>query len=169
MSLSNGNWTSPFRWHWKQDSKKFEPYNDVINQLLEANFDQYKHHNGPSRFTTPPLTRYVDDTPCPYHIDFQTMTQYNAKTNYARSIRREAVAIIQPNASWEYLDSAVWMSFDPMVQGSMESAYQNYVKSRGPSNCVIRVPGRVDQYEVDFVKGTQKNLSSATTRLIRRK
>ena len=63
-------WSAMFRWHWKQDGGKMEPYNDEINSLLERHFENYTRQGGPDNFTTPELVRYLDDKPQKYHIDF---------------------------------------------------------------------------------------------------
>lgn len=84
-------WTAPFRWHWRKDDGRFEPYADAINNVLEQHHDLWKHSGGPARFRTQPLTRYVDDKPQEYDIDFVKTVQANASTGYQRALQRKQV------------------------------------------------------------------------------
>ena len=74
-ALLDKPWSAMFRWHWKQDGGKMEPYNDEINSLLERHFENYTRQGGPDNFTTPELVRYLDDKPQKYHIDFVASRQ----------------------------------------------------------------------------------------------
>jgi hypothetical protein len=77
-------WNAPFRCYWCQDNGHFEPYNDIINGILQKSYQLWKRHGGSSTVITPPLTRYIDDTPQIYKIDYQT----NEKTSYTRVISK---------------------------------------------------------------------------------
>ncbi len=85
-------WKSPFRWHWRQDSGTFEPYNDKINSELEQLYERWKLGNGPAIVITSPLVRYVDDIPQTYSIDFSRNIQTNTKTKFPRRIERRAMS-----------------------------------------------------------------------------
>jgi hypothetical protein len=168
-SLPPATWNAPFRWHWAMDNGKFEPYNDDINSLLETYYDQYKR-GGASSVTTPPLIRYVDDIPQPYHIDFANNIQTNCKTGYRRNIMREEKDVLSSGGTaWYYQDdSGGWRRYESMIEGQIQQRYLAYLKG-GPSVVSpITFPGRPESYELDFVKGTQKNLSSQTSRRINR-
>ncbi|CAF5058481.1 unnamed protein product, partial [Rotaria socialis] len=41
-------WIAPFCWYCQQDNGQFEPYNDIMNELLEKIYEHWKLHDGPS-------------------------------------------------------------------------------------------------------------------------
>lgn len=84
-------WEVPWRWYWQKDDGKFEAYNDQFNACIEVAFGS-QHAQG--RFTTPPIVRYIDDTPQPHHIDFTKNTQTNARTGFVRGITRRKTQVL---------------------------------------------------------------------------
>lgn len=159
----DSKWVTPFRWHWMTDKREFEPYSDSVNTVLEKYYESFKHANGPSVVDTDPIIRYVDDVPQVYNINFQTNTQTNVRTRYVRRIERKAVAIPKSQSVWKYLnENGVWMSYESLVQGKIESAYQDFISGLGSSSVNVQFPGRPESYKIDFVAGKQTNLTSKT-------
>jgi hypothetical protein len=162
-------WNAPFRWHWRQDNGKFEPYNDTINEILEKYYEQWKLHRGSSQIVTPPLTRYLDDVPQIYKIDYQNNTQTNMKTLYPRVIDRRPMDKLPENQNWYYrneLDN--WVRYESLVQNSIEKAFLLYRSGQGPSTIDIQFPGRPEIYQVSFLKGQQTNRTTNVIRNIKR-
>ncbi|CAF1228802.1 unnamed protein product [Adineta steineri] len=162
-------WISPFRWHWRQDNRNFEPYNDKINNELEQFYEKWKLGNGPAIVTTSPLVRYVDDTPQTYSIDFQKNIQKHTKTNFPRRIERRAMNPTKTalTKKWSFRnESNQWTPYDSFVQAKIENAYNLYQSEQGPSKITVQFPGRPEIYEVDFVAGKQMNKTTNEIRLI---
>uniref|UniRef100_A0A6B2LAJ0 WWE domain-containing protein n=1 Tax=Arcella intermedia TaxID=1963864 RepID=A0A6B2LAJ0_9EUKA len=167
--LNDIGWKSPFRWCWKHDNGTFEPYRDDIHELIEQFYDKWKSNSSIVEYRTPPITRYVDDVPQPYLINFSTMLQINTSTGYTRSIKREEMRIHYFDAKWYCNQQNGWTRFELLDQDKLETAYQNYQNGSGQSVVVLRLlTGREDDYIVNFVTGTQTNKTTNTTRNIRR-
>lgn len=161
-------WVSPFRWRWERDDHSFEPYPDRIHVLLEGMYAAYKHEGGPSRFTTPPLTRYVDDLPQTYIIDFVASTQRNTKTSYVRMIERVPVPCA-PARVWEFLgDGGEWQSYEAVVQAAITAAYAGYNSGTACAKASVQFPGRPEMYTLDFVRGVHTNTATGKERFFRR-
>ena len=164
-------WTSPVRWYWGQSKNDFKPYTDECNELLEQSYEKWKRGDGSSKIDTPPLTRYVDDLPQVYEIDFEKNVQLNKKTNYVRRIERRILedSIISSARHWLYLSlDGTCTPYESMIQGQIEAAYVSYCSGRGPSTIIVQFPGRPEKYELDFVAGKQRNTITSITRPIQR-
>ncbi|KAH3763536.1 ATP-dependent helicase HrpB [Pelomyxa schiedti] len=171
----NQEWVSPFRWFWKTDSNEFEPYRNEVSAVLEELYDAYSC-GGPAVVMTRPIMRYVDDRPQEYRIDFLSMKQTNPATGYIRPIcRRPQPIAAGSRTTWQYLsDQGLWVPYDPIVQGTIEAAFQVYSSSisSGPASSApgtlrIHPPGPWE-YSISFITGMQTNLSNNQTRPIRR-
>jgi HrpA-like RNA helicase len=162
-------WKAPFRWYWRQDNGQFEPYNDTINEILEKSYEQWKLHGGPSTVVTPPLTRYIDDTPQTYQIDYQNNRQTNMKTSYQRVIDRRPIDKPPDNQNWFYRDEhGNWMRYECLIQNSIEKAFQLYRSGQGSSIIDIHFPGRPETYQINFLKGQQTNKTTNAVKDIKR-
>ena len=162
-------WTAPFRWYWRQDNGKFESYNDAINEVLEKSYEQWKLHKGPSTVVTPPLTRYIDDAPQTYQIDYQNNRQTNMKTSYSRVIDRRPVDKPADNRNWFYQDEHEnWKRYESSVQNEIEKAFQLYRLGQGGSTKDIQFPGRPEAYQINFLIGRQTNKTTNASKSIKR-
>jgi FtsZ-interacting cell division protein YlmF len=162
-------WKAPFRWYWRQDNGQFEPYTDATNEIFEKSYELWKLHGGPSTVVTPPLTRYIDDTPQTYRIDYQNNRQINIKTNYQRIIDRRPIDKPPDNQNWFYQDEhGNWNRYESLVQNSIEKAFQLYRSGQGPSTTDIHFSGRPEIYQIDFVAGKQKNKTTNAIKSIQR-
>lgn len=167
-SVPPSKWLAPWRWSWAMDGGKFEPYNDEFNRVIESAYELYTAGRGPPQFTTPPLVRYVDDTPQAYHIDFVALQQRNAKTRYVRRIQRNRVPCSNERI-WEFFDEhGVWREYESLVQDKLEAAFTAYASSSGASSVTVNFPGRPEAYTVSFVEGRQTNTVTGETRNVRR-
>ncbi|CAM4919152.1 unnamed protein product [Rotaria socialis] len=169
---TKSTWQSPFRWFWWQKGETFEPYNDVINSMLEQYYENWKRGKGPSSVTTPPLIRYIDDMPQTYDIDFVKNTQKNTQTGFRRRLERRHLeqSQIETSRNWFFRNQHhVWTAYESMIQQTIETAFQAYWSGIGESSVIIRFPGRPEEYELDFVTGRQTNKSSGEVRIIERK
>ena len=163
------SWKSPFRWHWRQDNGNFEPCTDTINELLEKDYEQWKFHRGAPTVVTPPITRYLDDVPQTYKIDFQNNRQINTKTSYQRVIDRRPSERPLDNLNWFYRnENGIWTRFETLVQTVIEKAFQSYRLGQAPSIANIHFPGRPETYELNFLTGKQKNNTTSMIRDIKR-
>ena len=168
VAIVEESWSAPFRWHWQQDGGKFEPYNDLFNTVMERAYERYSRGCGEPFFTTEPLTRYLDDRPQRYHINFSTNKQTNAATNYVRNISRRIVPALYKRM-WEWQDAdGKWQPFESLVQATIESAWNGYTQTSGASSVTVQFPGRPERYDIDFIVGTQTNTKSGESRRIRR-
>ncbi|CAF3627648.1 unnamed protein product [Rotaria socialis] len=163
------SWIAPFRWYWRQDNGQFEPYNDTINDILEKFYQQWKFHGGPSTVETPPLTRYLDDIPLPYRIDYKNNKQTNTKTSYTRVIDRRPLEKQPDNQNWFYHNEQNnWMRYELLVQNTIENKFQLYRSGHGSATIDIHFPGRPETYEINFLKGQQTNKTTNAVRNIKR-
>ncbi len=114
------------------------------------------------------MTRYVDDKPSPYNIDFANSIQEHPVTQYKRSIRREKAEVMVGGA-WEYYERG-WVRYDSLVQGGIEAAFKAYQAGTGRSDYAFHTPGRPETYSISFASGVQTNTSTSphTTRNVRR-
>lgn len=93
--LSNNNqYTTPYHWYWYNDGP-FEPYSDFINFMIEEAYEIEYLQNKNSHFVTPEISRYLDDRPQRYIIDFVNNIQMNQKTRWQRRIERRMVPVEQ--------------------------------------------------------------------------
>lgn len=107
--INNKSWDLVFRWFWQTDSCSYQPYNDLTSLLIEKEFALYQEGKRDHRFITPPITRFIDDVPQIYCIDFKQQLQINSKTGYQRKINRENVDIPTSNAVWLFQDeNDIW-------------------------------------------------------------
>jgi hypothetical protein len=169
---ASNEWKSPFRWHWRQDDRTFEPYNDKINSELEQFYEKWKFKNGPSKVITSPLIRYRDDIPQTYSIDFERNIQRNTDTTFPRRIERRAMSPskISDTKNWYFRDEHhAWIPYESLIQKTIEDAYQAYRLQLGPSTITVHFPGRPEFYEIDFATGRQMNKTTREIRLIQRK
>ena len=162
-------YTAPFRWYWRKDSGEYEPNNDVINQILEQFYDNWKLKGGPSVIITPPVIRYIDDQPQTYEIDFKNNKQKNTKTSYQRPIQRRPMELLPPNQNWYYRDEhGLWIRYEALAQDKIEKVYLSYRSGQGTSTVDVQFPGRPETYTIDFATGKQTNRASNTIRDIKR-
>ena len=166
------SWQSPFRWFWEENNHTFHPYRDAVNLLLEHQYASFRGADVKTwRFLTPPIVRFDTDEPQIYEIDFSCNQQRNVSTRGQRRIERRRVH--QPSTgdvSWSFLEGSTWTACDPLIQDAIERAFQAYnggVEGT-PGTFVTNVPGRPEQYQLDFVAGMQTNLSTGTQKPIRR-
>ena len=160
---------APFRWYWEMDDHTMEPYRDDINALLEQGYLNFVTQ-GKERFQTPPITRFVDDKPQTYTIDYAQNKQINDKTGYSRDIERRKVDFQHSTdgKTWQFLNnSGKWERFDKLVQGQLSAAYNAYVSETGPHSVQMTVPGRPEVYSFNFATSKQSNTQSGTERMIR--
>ncbi|CAF0858850.1 unnamed protein product [Adineta steineri] len=163
------SWNAPFRWYWRQDNGNFEPYNDTINEILENFYEHWKFNRGLSEVVTPPVTRYIDDTPQTYQIDFQKNRQMNTKTSYQRLIDRRPLQKPADNLNWFYCNEhGNWIRYELLVQNQIEQGFQSYRSGRGSSTINIHFPGRPETYEINFLRGQQTNKTSNAIKNIKR-
>eukprot|EP00615_Pteridomonas_danica_P010959 CAMPEP_0114329728 /NCGR_PEP_ID=MMETSP0101-20121206/1258_1 /TAXON_ID=38822 ORGANISM="Pteridomonas danica, Strain PT" /NCGR_SAMPLE_ID=MMETSP0101 /ASSEMBLY_ACC=CAM_ASM_000211 /LENGTH=361 /DNA_ID=CAMNT_0001459463 /DNA_START=113 /DNA_END=1198 /DNA_ORIENTATION=+ len=171
QACSTCEYITPYRWHWQADGMTMEPYNDHINSLLESFYDQYRSNRcSRSIMRTPFITRYLDDTPQEYDINFETSKQQNVQTKYQRHISRIQLKVpLLSNGKWCVKnDQNLWAFYDSLIQAEIETAYQNYSHGNAPSFKMITFPGRNETYEINFAKGIQTNSDSKTERMIKR-
>lgn len=164
----NEHWHTPFRWHWLEDDQQFKPYTDATHEILERYYEQYRFQHGPSTVITEPLTRYIDDIPQTYEIDYINSIQRNTSTRHPRKIERKSVPLTQTRDWFYENEHNQWIRYELLVQDRIEQAYQAYVRTVGPSRVNIQFPGRPEVYEVNFSNGTQTNKISNVMRKIRR-
>ena len=164
----NDHWHTPFRWHWLEDDQQFKPYTDATNEILERYYEQYRFQHGPSTVITEPLTRYIDDKPQTYEIDYINFIQRHTSTRNPRKIARTPVPLTQTRDWFYENEHNQWIRYQALVQDRVEQAYQSYVRTVGPSRVNIQFPGRPEMYEVNFSNGTQTNKTSNAIRKIRR-
>jgi hypothetical protein len=162
-------WTAPFRWHCQQDNGRFEPYNDIMNELLEKIYEHWKLHDGPAEIETPLLTRFLDDISETYKINFQKNRQTNTRTFYQQAIDRRLVSELTNNRNWFYCNEhATWMRYEQMVENNIEQAFQFYRSDRGSTTIDIQFPGHPETYQINFLKGQQTNKTTYKIKKIKR-
>ena len=162
-------WNAPFRWYWHQYGSQYEPYNDSINMILEAYYEQWRFQGGSSTVVTPPLRRYLDDIPQAYQIDYGNKRQMNLKTSYTRAIDRRPTDKPPENQNWFYENEhGQWTRYESLIQNSIEKAYQLYRAGGGVSYHDIRFPGRPEVYQLNFSTGQQTNKTTNVSRNIKR-
>ena len=162
------SWNAPFRWHWCQDHRQFEPYNDTINRILEKSYEQWKLHGGPSTILIPPLSCYLDNTLETYQIDYKNGRQTNIKTSHQRVIDRRLMDKSLDNRNWFYRDQfGNWMQYESLVQNIIEKAFQSYQFGQGSLSIDIQFPGHPETYQINFLLGQQINKTTNTTKSIK--
>jgi hypothetical protein len=164
-------YVAPYRWEW-WDDRQFQKYREDISTLIEAQYAAYREQGGPARFSTPPITRFLDDVPQAYTIDFTQSLQIHPRTGFARKMRRSAVSLADGSgaARWEVRgDDGAWQAMDQLDSTRVEAAYRQYCGGYGPSVLAgLQVIGRSERYTVSFVDGTQRNEALGTVRPVRR-
>jgi hypothetical protein len=165
-------WKSPFRWSWRTDSGAFEPYPDKLNTQLEFGYDVCRR-NGclAAGLRLDNIVRYIDDVPATYDFNFETMYQKNANTGYTRKIQREPVSLDDSDEVWAFFDDekGAWIDYDSLTQGQILKCYRDYCTGISTGIASIRTPGRPETYRLDFIEGTQTNLTTQKVRKITRK
>eukprot|EP01032_Pedospumella_encystans_P008904 gene8904-10522_t len=161
-----------FRWMWKNDDSKFNAYTDNISAELELAYSRYASH-GLQEITIGPLVRFVDDTPQHYRVNFRTMQQINAKTQYVRDLRRERQEDLDLSGEfvWEYCNErSRWRPVDSMCQNVLQTRFEAYLAGYGTAQLAdIEFAGRPEKYTVSFAQPmTQTNQESKAKRLLRR-
>eukprot|EP01041_Mallomonas_annulata_P007813 gene7813-15980_t len=165
------------RWHWLADDRKFYPYNDEINALIESKYSELRFlEHSLQCFTTPEIIRFVDDRPQCYIINFAFMTQFNATTKYPRALQRQLpvklkAALGNDRSIWEFYDAGKrWRPYDSYCQDLIESLYVSYTNDS--SSAVVdelHFPGRPEGYSISFISPMkQTNLVTKKSRIIRR-
>ena len=168
-TTNQSHWRAHFRWHWQTDQGNFEPYTDEVNLLLESYYVKFRFNRGPSTVVTPPIIRYIDDSPRQYSIDFHNNQQTNITSGFQRALQRRSVPSIKFNAWFFENEHGEWSRYETLIQDKIENAYQAYLKLMGPSNITIAFPGRPETYVLNFQNGTQTNqLCSTIRKIIRR-
>ena len=162
-------WTAPLRWYCQQDNGQYEPYNDIMNELLEKIYEHWKLRDGPVEIETPLLTRYLDDISATYIINFQKKTQTSTRTFDQRAIDRRLVSKLTNNRNWFYCNKhGTWMRYEPMVEDKIEQEFQIYCSGRGSSTVDIKFPERPETYQINFLKGQQTNKTTYVIKNIKR-
>ncbi|CAM4805317.1 unnamed protein product [Rotaria magnacalcarata] len=162
-------WIAPFCWYCQQDNGQFEPYNDIMNELIEKIYEHWKLHDGPSEIETPLLSRYLDDLSQTYKIDFQKNTQTSMKTSCQRAIDRRLVRELPNNRNWSYCNEYdTWVRYEQMVENKIEQAFQLYRSGRGSSTFDIQPSGRPETYQINFLKGKQTSKTTYEIKNIKR-
>eukprot|EP01124_Arcella_intermedia_P007825 TRINITY_DN14846_c0_g2_i1.p2 TRINITY_DN14846_c0_g2~~TRINITY_DN14846_c0_g2_i1.p2 ORF type:complete len:101 (+),score=9.24 TRINITY_DN14846_c0_g2_i1:3-305(+) len=71
--------------------------------------------------------------------------------------------------NWFYLgDDNIWTKFEAAIQDTIETAYLGYYAGSGGGILVVSFPGRPENYKIDFLNGTQTNMTSGKIRKIQR-
>ena len=136
---------------------------------MEKDYEHCNFHRGAPTVVTPPITRYLDDVPQTYKIDFQNNRQINTKTSYQRVIDRRPSERPLDNLNWFYRnENGIWTRFETLVQTVIEKAFQSYRLGQAPSIANIHFPGRPETYELNFLTGKQKNNTTSMIRDIKR-
>ena len=165
-----GSWVPAFRWSWLTDAGSFQPYNDQINNMIEREFTLYQENKGGSQFETSPITRFVDDLPQKYRVDFINYNQENLKSGFKRKIQRNKIDLPSSNIRWQFQNEQnQWQNFELLVLNQIEQAFIKYYQFKGDS-CLrnLHFPGRPESYIIDFVNGMQVNESNNHSRNVRR-
>ncbi|CAJ1054742.1 uncharacterized protein LOC109998776 [Xyrichtys novacula] len=108
-----------------------------------------------------------------YTLDFQSMCQVNEETGTRRAVRRVICDGSQPNNSsssspqWQFLDGT-WQNYKKgRRQSSVSSQDIELQFQQNPTGIMLFNTKRFN-YELDFSAMTQRNLSTNTTRQVRR-
>ncbi|KAJ4454066.1 hypothetical protein PAPYR_11311 [Paratrimastix pyriformis] len=158
-----------FQWFWRGDRNPWEPYQDEHNCRIERAFELFKQ-GGPSEGDVGDVSRLNDDVMAKYFIDFNTMQQHPKQESdrwRSRAVKREP----KRAAQWESLDDASgqWQPMLAAEQAFVSQAYEAYVKGSGPgTGIVMRTPDRPEDYELDLIRSVMRNLTTGTSRPIRR-
>ncbi|CAF1053309.1 unnamed protein product [Didymodactylos carnosus] len=162
-------WKAPYRWHWTDDHHCLIPYDDRINSFLEHNYDKYRLHTAGVVCITPPLIRFSDDQPRTYEINFRNSEQISKINKRRRRIERKRAEIRSTkSSSWSYLDEKyIWCEYDSAVQDRIERYYKRYCAGADWSSVKMRIPGRSEIYEINFVLGAQINLATNVSKPIK--
>ncbi|CAF0845315.1 unnamed protein product [Adineta steineri] len=162
-------WIPPFRWYWRQRNGQLELYNSIMNELLEKIHEHWKLHDGPVEIETSLLTSCIDDISQTYTINFQNNTQTNTRTSYSRAIQRRLVRIPSNNRHWSYCNELdTWMRHDHIVGTKIEEAFQSYRSGQGSSTVDLQFLGYPEIYQVNFLKGQQRNKTTNQIKNIKR-
>ena len=113
-------------------------------------------------------SRYVDDRPQAYDIDFGQGLQINASTGYTRRITRRSVDLLLTGREvWCYqAEGGTWRRFDSMAQAPIVKGYGDYTRGIGPSQIQLTFPGSPDTYTIDYAAATQTNNRTGKSRKI---
>eukprot|EP00759_Apiculatamorpha_spiralis_P049302 PhF_6_TR44220/c0_g2_i1/m.67931 len=114
------------------------------------------------------VVRWLDDVPQDYDMDFSKCVQINCATKYQRSIQR--VPVVQfgnQKRLWQYYcpDTNAWCPYDGQVQSAIHRLFEEYRKG-GYGIVKLRMPGRPEEYEINFVRGEQRNVTTGVSRKI---
>ncbi|CAF0990082.1 unnamed protein product [Brachionus calyciflorus] len=140
------------KWQWEMDGGNFESFKDSTQEIIEIKYNEFLLDSTKNFCDIGGLVRYNDDKVANYIIDFKSMKQINQSTLYTRMIRRTNID----------------ESYESQVQAQIENEFRLYVQGRRSNKYVFRFAPRPEQYEIDFINMSQTNLTTYTTRRIKR-
>ena len=134
------------QWYWEDDSKNLQPYSSEDSLKLSQAYAASPHQN----FLI--IIRGLQ-----YKIDFSSMMQINAATGKQRRVHRKSLGVV----TWQYKDDiGKWTSYTPGDSDLLEVMYET-------KHMQTLEIGRWS-YSFDFSGMVQTNISTGTSRSIRR-
>eukprot|EP01087_Luapelamoeba_hula_P001555 TRINITY_DN1126_c0_g1_i2.p1 TRINITY_DN1126_c0_g1~~TRINITY_DN1126_c0_g1_i2.p1 ORF type:complete len:1789 (-),score=296.61 TRINITY_DN1126_c0_g1_i2:70-5436(-) len=97
-----------WQWAWQEDNKSFHNYDPDQNQQIEDAYQKYlAEGNARSQLVALKIVGDVlgVQNGAQYNVSFADMKQRNAKSGFARQLRREQVAILRPPKALPYQKS----------------------------------------------------------------
>ncbi|CAF1197714.1 unnamed protein product [Adineta ricciae] len=123
----------------------------------------------PSEFETPLLSSLIEDLSATYKIDLANNRQTNTRTSHSRLIARRLTHTSSDNRHWFYFDNDIgWIRYEQQAENQIEQAFQCYRSGQGSFTVDIRLPGRSDTHQFNFLKGQQRIKSTTMTANIKR-
>jgi hypothetical protein len=140
-----------------------------MNELLEKIYEYWKLYDGPAEIETPLLTSNIDYISQTYQINFRKNKQTNTRTSYSRAIKRRLVSTLSNNGNWFYNNEHdTCVRYERMVENKIEQAFQLYRSGEGQSTIDIQIPGCPEKYQINFLKGQQRNKTTNAIKNIKR-
>jgi hypothetical protein len=137
-----------FRWHWKGDDGKFNPYTECISGAMETACARFREGTGDEVHETVHITRFKDDVPQRYKIDFGKMEQIHPVTGYKRDVARKDMGYVEhPGIVWEVdLGGALgWRRYEKVVAEGLEEAFRAYAQGGSAKKEGVTIPGRPEK------------------------
>ena len=144
--------SSTYSWEWMDDMGSFTPYDPHLISLLQNKYEQCP--SGSLSFVRNKQT---------YVVDFSTMIQTNALTNFQRKVRQVPTTITadQGSVQWKYCnDTGRWTPYMPADSQAIEIMFHKQ------TSCQRTINGRV--YSFDFDHMFQINVETSYKRSIKR-
>ena len=166
---------SPFAWSWQENNQEYKFYTDTINEELENGYQEFLENKSLSIITLEPLISFLDDRLTEYVINFETMKQTRkVGAVNARNIKRERIDLQEyltdGQYEWVFLnDYNQWEKFQNQTFAILETNFRKYIDGDGTAIITFQTPGRQEDYQVNFVKNIQINLSTKKERTIGRR